>query len=97
MLRWLTAGESHGQQLTAILEGLPAGVRVQTTDLDAQLSRLAGLLPPDTSLHITADHGMVDVPLDARPDIAEEPELDAGLRHVSGEPRCLQLHRQACA
>ncbi|MQA34178.1 chorismate synthase [Modestobacter roseus] len=39
MLRWLTAGESHGQQLTAILEGLPAGVRVQTTDLDAQLAR----------------------------------------------------------
>ncbi|WNV77471.1 chorismate synthase [Geodermatophilus sp. DSM 44513] len=39
MLRWLTAGESHGQQLTAILEGLPAGVRVQTSDLDVDLSR----------------------------------------------------------
>src|SRR3954469_7217755 len=39
MLRWLTAGESHGQQLTAILEGLPAGVQVQTTDLDGQLAR----------------------------------------------------------
>ena len=39
MLRWLTAGESHGQQLTAILEGLPAGVRVQTSDLDEQLAR----------------------------------------------------------
>src|SRR3712207_2514978 len=39
MLRWLTAGESHGQQLTAILEGLPAGVRVQTRDVDAQLAR----------------------------------------------------------
>src|SRR4051794_36433294 len=39
MLRWLTAGESHGQQLTAILEGLPAGVRVQTSDLDTQLAR----------------------------------------------------------
>src|SRR3954466_12645508 len=39
MLRWLTAGESHGQQLTAILEGLPAGVQVQTSDLDAQLTR----------------------------------------------------------
>jgi chorismate synthase len=39
MLRWLTAGESHGQQLTAILEGLPAGVEVQTTDVDAQLAR----------------------------------------------------------
>ena len=39
MLRWLTAGESHGQQLTAILEGLPAGVRVQTSDVDTQLAR----------------------------------------------------------
>jgi chorismate synthase len=39
MLRWLTAGESHGQQLTAILEGLPAGVEVQTADLDAALAR----------------------------------------------------------
>jgi chorismate synthase len=39
MLRWLTAGESHGQQLTAILEGLPAGVRVQTADLDVDLAR----------------------------------------------------------
>jgi chorismate synthase len=39
MLRWLTAGESHGQQLTAILEGMPAGVQVQTSDVDAQLAR----------------------------------------------------------
>ena len=39
MLRWLTAGESHGQQLTAILEGLPAGVEVQTSDIDVQLAR----------------------------------------------------------
>ncbi|MGY1779535.1 chorismate synthase [Geodermatophilus sp. SYSU D01036] len=39
MLRWLTAGESHGQQLTAILEGLPAGVQVQTSDLDVDLAR----------------------------------------------------------
>ena len=37
---------------------------------------------------------MVDVPLDARPDIAAEPDLDAGVRHVSGEPRCVQLHVQ---
>jgi chorismate synthase len=39
MLRWLTAGESHGQQLTAILEGLPAGVQVTTPDLDLDLAR----------------------------------------------------------
>jgi len=39
MLRWLTAGESHGPALSAILEGLPAGVEVQTTDIDAALAR----------------------------------------------------------
>jgi chorismate synthase len=39
MLRWLTAGESHGQQLTAILEGLPAGVEVHTADVDRELAR----------------------------------------------------------
>jgi chorismate synthase len=39
MLRWLTAGESHGPALCAILEGLPAGVRVTTDDLVAALAR----------------------------------------------------------
>src|SRR6476619_51510 len=34
MLRWLTAGESHGPALVATLEGLPAGVEV-TTDIVA--------------------------------------------------------------
>ncbi len=39
MLRWLTAGESHGPALTAILEGLPAGVQVTSADLAAALAR----------------------------------------------------------
>ena len=39
MLRWLTAGESHGPALVAILEGLPAGVRVTTDDIRAALAR----------------------------------------------------------
>ncbi len=39
MLRWLTAGESHGPALVAILEGLPAGVAVTTADIDADLAR----------------------------------------------------------
>jgi chorismate synthase len=39
MLRWLTAGESHGQLLTAILDGMPAGVEVRTSDVDLQLAR----------------------------------------------------------
>jgi chorismate synthase len=39
MLRYLTAGESHGQALVAILEGMPAGVPVQTKDIAAELAR----------------------------------------------------------
>ena len=33
MLRWLTAGESHGPSLVAILEGLPAHVEVTSADV----------------------------------------------------------------
>ncbi len=39
MLRWLTAGESHGPALVAMLEGLPAGVEVTTPQIDAALAR----------------------------------------------------------
>jgi chorismate synthase len=39
MLRWLTAGESHGQALVAICEGMPAGVQISTADVAAALAR----------------------------------------------------------
>ncbi|HET7431132.1 MAG TPA: chorismate synthase, partial [Nocardioides sp.] len=39
MLRWLTAGESHGPALVAILEGLPAHVAVTTGDVAEALAR----------------------------------------------------------
>ncbi|HYO86761.1 MAG TPA: chorismate synthase, partial [Dermatophilaceae bacterium] len=39
MVRWLTAGESHGPALVAILEGLPSGVRVTSADVDRALAR----------------------------------------------------------
>jgi chorismate synthase len=39
MLRWLTAGESHGPALVAVLEGLPAGVAVTTSDIRSALAR----------------------------------------------------------
>ena len=35
MLRWLTAGDSHGRALVAVCEGLPAGVEVSTADVAA--------------------------------------------------------------
>src|SRR3954454_11707392 len=42
MLRYLTAGESHGQALTAIVEGFPSGVRVDTSVIDRELERRQG-------------------------------------------------------
>ncbi|MFL6181627.1 MAG: chorismate synthase [Actinomycetes bacterium] len=39
MLRWLTAGESHGPVLTAIAEGFPAGIQITTADIQEQLAR----------------------------------------------------------
>ena len=39
MLRWLTAGESHGPALVATIEGLPAGVEVTSADVAAALAR----------------------------------------------------------
>jgi len=39
MLRWLTAGESHGPGLVAVLEGLPAHVRVTSEDIVDALAR----------------------------------------------------------
>jgi len=38
-LRFLTAGESHGPELTAIIEGLPAGLRLTAEDIDHDLRR----------------------------------------------------------
>ena len=39
MLRYLTAGESHGKALTVIVEGLPAGMPVLASDIETELSR----------------------------------------------------------
>ena len=39
MLRWLTAGESHGPALSAIVEGIPAHVEITSKDIDIDLSR----------------------------------------------------------
>jgi chorismate synthase len=39
LMRWLTAGESHGQALSAIIEGVPAHVAIDSTFLDFHLAR----------------------------------------------------------
>ncbi|HVD00977.1 MAG TPA: chorismate synthase [Candidatus Dormibacteraeota bacterium] len=41
-LRWFTAGESHGPQLTVLIEGLPAGLEISPDDLRRDLGRRQG-------------------------------------------------------
>ena len=36
-VRWLTAGESHGPALSAIIEGIPASVEISSKDIDFHL------------------------------------------------------------
>ena len=42
MLRYLTSGESHGQAFTAIVEGFPSGVTLDTALIDRELERRQG-------------------------------------------------------
>ena len=39
MIRYLTAGESHGPELTVIVDGMPAGVPIEAGAIDAELLR----------------------------------------------------------
>ncbi len=42
MLRYLTAGESHGKALVALVDGFPAGVKIDTQPIDFELRRRQG-------------------------------------------------------
>ncbi|MBM6402490.1 alkaline phosphatase family protein [Phycicoccus sonneratiae] len=66
-----------------------------TTELesvDRELARLAAGLPDDTSLTVTADHGMVACPHPTRVDVAEEPTLREGVHLLGGEPRATHVY-----
>jgi hypothetical protein len=62
-------------------------------ELDAAVGRFVPGLGATHGLLVTADHGVIDVPHEAQ--IVVAPELLQGVRHVAGEPRCLQLHLEA--
>jgi hypothetical protein len=77
---------AHGQgwqspEWTAALEELDAGM----AQLDRELGKNQGAL-------LTADHGMVDVAPGGKLFFDREAELVAGVRHVAGDYRCVQLH-----
>jgi len=77
MLRYLTAGESHGPALTCIIEGLPAGIQVDVREIDAELARRQGVPGRGERMKIEQD----------------TVQVLAGLRGgvTLGSPLCLQI------
>lgn len=59
MLRFLTAGESHGPVLTGILEGMPAGLPLAPDDLDRELLRRQQGYGSGGRMQIERDHARV--------------------------------------
>jgi Type I phosphodiesterase / nucleotide pyrophosphatase len=60
--------------------------------VDKLAEQLASALPPGTALHVTADHGMVDVPPQDRVDADAVPALRAGVSLLGGEPRARYVY-----
>lgn len=67
------------------------------TNVDTLLSRLLDTLPANTAVLVTADHGGLNVPPEARIDLDTDPRLAEGIRVVAGEPRVRYLHTEAGA
>lgn len=66
--------------------------RFQLGHVDKLAEQLAGALPAGTVLHVTADHGMVDVPPDERSDADLLPQLREGVAVLGGEPRARHVY-----
>ncbi|MCU0477118.1 MAG: chorismate synthase [Anaerolineae bacterium] len=58
-LRYLTAGESHGPMLTAILDGMPAGLPLTSADLDGELARRQTGYGSGGRMQIERDHARI--------------------------------------
>ena len=59
MLRFLTAGESHGQGLVAMIDGMPAGVAIDIEQVNAQLKRRQGGYGRGRRMAIESDRAQV--------------------------------------
>jgi len=79
-LRFTTAGESHGQALVAILEGLPAGLRIDVAGIDRELARRQWGYGRGGRMKIERDHA----------------EILSGVRHglTLGSPIALMIQNK---
>ncbi|MBO1269370.1 alkaline phosphatase family protein [Arthrobacter cavernae] len=66
----------------------------QLEEVDSTVKRLSASLPAGTTILLTGDHGMLDVPESQRLDYSAEPALIDGVRHTAGEPRMVHLYME---
>ncbi len=68
--------------------------RFQLTHVDLLVRHVTERLPRDAALLVTGDHGMVDLRPEQRIDLADHPELAAGVRLLAGEARARHVYAQ---
>lgn len=66
--------------------------RAELAHVDLVVAQLRAVLPAGAVLYVTADHGMVDCPDDARVDLDADPRLRDGVALVAGEPRARHVY-----
>jgi hypothetical protein len=66
--------------------------RLELAHVDRLVGQIAERLGGDAALFVTGDHGMVDLRPEERVDLADRPELAAGVRLLSGEARARHVH-----
>jgi len=64
----------------------------QLAHVDKLAEQLASALPANTTMYVTADHGMVDASADERIDVDTTPELREGVELLGGEPRARHVY-----
>ena len=76
-LRFLTSGESHGKSLNAIIEGLPAGIKISQDEINRELKRRQGGYGRGARMNIESD----------------TVEIKSGIRlgKTTGAPICLEI------
>src|SRR4030043_1991738 len=59
LLRYITAGESHGKVLAGIIEGIPSGLSLSAEDIDRDLKRRQGGYGRGGRMKIESDHAEI--------------------------------------
>jgi Type I phosphodiesterase / nucleotide pyrophosphatase len=68
--------------------------RLELAHVDLLVTHITERLGGDAALFVTGDHGMVDLRPEQRVDLADQPELAAGVRLLAGEARARHVHTQ---